>query len=153
MVKIKVIIADDNKIINSVMRENLKKYEEIEVLGSAYSDEEERRLIESEKPEIVITDLMRNGIPSGLEIIKEYKNKCSLPKFLVISAGGEEYVNIDIIDGFIKKPLLNYDAILKELERIKKQIEYEKMPRTVKKPLEKSLKKSFLKRFKQIAIN
>ena len=61
MEKIKVIVADDNTIINNMIAKYLKKYEDIEILGQAYSDDEEIQLIEKTNPEIVITDLVRNN--------------------------------------------------------------------------------------------
>ena len=60
MEKIKIIIADDYNIFCEMIRDYLIKYEEIEILGIANTDEEEIRMIEELKPEIVITDLMRN---------------------------------------------------------------------------------------------
>ena len=61
MEKIQIIIVDDNKEINNFMKDYLKKYEDIEILGCAYSTEDEIKLIENWKPEIVITNLIRNN--------------------------------------------------------------------------------------------
>ena len=58
--KIKVIIADDNVYFCKLIREYLEKYNDIEILGVANSDEDEIKMIEELKPEIIITDLMRN---------------------------------------------------------------------------------------------
>ena len=65
MEKIRVIIADDYNRFCEIVRDYLIKYEEIEILGIANTDEEEIRMIEELKPEIVITDLMRNRTYSG----------------------------------------------------------------------------------------
>ena len=54
--KIKVIIADDNVHFCKFIREYLEKYNDIEILGVANSDEDEIKMIEELKPEIVITD-------------------------------------------------------------------------------------------------
>ena len=120
--KIKVIIADDNKSLCGFIEKYLKQYEDIEVLGIANTDEEELRIIEELKPDIVITDLMRNHKYTGLDIIKHYFNKKDSPQFLVISAECKQDVIRDEIEvaGYIEKGWkFDYENILKELRRIK----------------------------------
>lgn len=131
MNRIKVIIADDNRIINNIIKSNLEMHNEIEVLGSCYSEEEEISMIECLKPEIVITDLARNGTLSGLEIIKKYKKQSNMPKFLVVTAGGDELIDTNIIDGLIKKPFVNVDLVFQKIKNIKEQIEYERLPKEI----------------------
>ena len=120
--KIRVIIAEDNIHICKFIEENLKKHNDIEILGIANTDEEEIKMIEEQKPEIVITDLMRNNKYSGLDIIKNYYNNNSQVEFLVISADYKEDVINDGLEvaGYIKKPFKDYEIIYNELKRIKK---------------------------------
>ena len=122
--KIMVIIAEDNIHICKFIEENLKKHNDIEILGIANTDEEEIKMIEELKPEIVITDLMRNNKYSGLDIIKNYYNNNSQVEFLVISADYKEDVINDGLEvaGYIKKPFGDYEIIYNELKRIKKNI-------------------------------
>ena len=122
--KIMVIIAEDNIHICKFIEENLKKHNDIEILGIANTDEEEIKMIEEQKPEIVITDLMRNNKYSGLDIIKNYYNNNSQVEFLVISADYKEDVINDGLEvaGYIKKPFGDYEIIYNELKRIKKNI-------------------------------
>lgn len=122
--KIRVIIAEDNIHICKFIEENLKKYNDIEILGIANTDEEKIKMIEEQKPEIVITDLMRNNKYSGLDIIKNYYNNNSQVEFLVISADYKEDVINDGLEvaGYIKKPFGDYEIIYNELKRIKKNI-------------------------------
>ena len=120
--KIKIIIADDNVHICEFIRKFLEKYEDIEILGIANTDEV--KMIEELKPEIVITDLMRNHKYTGLDIIKDYQNKKGAPEFLIISA--DEEINVIRnglkVAGYIKKPFLNYEIIVEELRRIKGEL-------------------------------
>ena len=120
--KIKLIIAEDNKEFNNILKQILESNDEIEVIGSCYSDEQELQMIEKLHPEIVITDLVRNGKKTGLEIIKKCKEKSNIPKFLVITAGGDDEIDYDNIDGLIKKPIINYEIIVDQLLILKKQI-------------------------------
>ena len=102
----------------------LGKYEDIEILGIANTDEDEVKMIEELKTEIVITDLMRNHKYTGLDIIKDYQNKKGAPEFLIISA--DEEINVIRnglkVAGYIKKPFLNYEIIVEELRRIKGEL-------------------------------
>ncbi len=120
--KIKLIIAEDNKEFNNILKQILESNDEIEVIGSCYSDEQELQMIEKLHPEIVITDLVRNGKKTGLEIIRKCKEKSNIPKFLVITAGGDDEIDYDNIDGLIKKPIINYEIIVDQLLILKKQI-------------------------------
>ena len=122
--KIKVIIADDNIHICKFIKDYLENYEDVEILGVANTDEDEIKMIEELKPEIVITDLMRNHKYTGLDIIKDYFNKKSKVEFLVISADFERDVITDglKVAGYIKKPFNDYEIIYKELKRIKREI-------------------------------
>lgn len=122
--KIKVIIADDNIHFCKFIREYLERYDDIEILGIANSDEDEIKMIEELNPEIVITDLMRNHKYTGLDIIRKYTNGNSKIKFLVISADYKKDVITDELNvaGYIKKPFNDYKVIYDELKRIKKEI-------------------------------
>ena len=124
MKEIKIVIADDNTYFCKFLNDYLKKYEDIEILGIANTDEDEVKMIEELKPEIVITDLMRNHKYTGLDIIKDYQNKKGAPEFLIISA--DEEINVIRnglkVAGYIKKPFLNYEIIVEELRRIKGEL-------------------------------
>ena len=120
MKKIKVLIADNNIEIAKMIKYKLEENIEFEVLDTCYSDNEEIKLIEKLDPDVVITDLVRNGRESGIDIIKMYKAKEKNIKFLVISASDFKAEYINIIDGFIKKPIKDLEVIVKELYRLKK---------------------------------
>lgn len=122
--KIRIIIADDNTHICKFIREFLEKYEDIEILGVANTDEDEIQMIEELKPEIVITDLMRNHKYTGLDIIKDCFAKNKMVAFLVISADFKrEVINNGLeVAGYIKKPINDYEEIYTELKRIKREL-------------------------------
>lgn len=126
--KIRIIIADDNKSICMFIKKELEKYEEIEILGIANTDNEEIEMIEKFEPDIVITDLMRNHKYTGLDIIKEYYKKSKGPEFLVISADRkQDVINNGLeVAGYIQKTYMDYDDIYDELKRIKEKIKNKK---------------------------
>lgn len=126
---IKIIIADDNRCICDLYTKSLEKHKDVEILGIAHNDEDEINMIENLKPEIVISDLMRPGGWTGLDIIKDYYSKRNGPEFLVISADKKDDVITGSLKvaGYIKKPFENYELIYTELKRIKKQIRNRKI--------------------------
>ena len=152
MDKVKLIIADDSKEECQFLRKAIEKYEDIEILGIANTDTEEIEMIENLKPEIVITDLMRNGEFTGFNIIKEYYTKEYSPKFLIVTCAVPTVVftKYSNIAGFIHKLGINYDEIVIELRKIKKEKEKEKVEqeKTKKEETEKieTKKNSFLKK-------
>ena len=123
-IKTRVIIADDNVHICNFIKESLNKHNDIEILGVANTDEDEIRMIEELKPDIVITDLMRNHKYGGLDIIRNYFDKESKVKFLVISADEKaDVINNGLeVAGYIKKPFTDYEIVYDEVKRIRKII-------------------------------
>lgn len=124
-IKTRVIIADDDVHICKFIEDFLKKHNDIEILGIANTDEDEIKMIEELKPEIVITDLMRNHKYTGLDIIKDYSKKKSNIKFLVVSADRKiDTINNGLeVAGYIEKGFsFDYELIYDELKRIKKDI-------------------------------
>lgn len=117
---IKIIIADDNFAFCDLLKDYLNKFEDVEILGIANTDEEEINLIENLKPDVVISDLMRNHKYTGLDIIKQYIKKKERPKFLVISADRQDdFMLRDVeFDGYIQKPCWNYEEIINKLRKI-----------------------------------
>lgn len=122
--KTRIIIADDNVGFCNLISEYLSQFDNIEILGIAYTDQEEIDLIEKLKPEIVITDLVRNRRYTGLEIIENYTNKEGSPEFLVISADEkDDVIRHDLrIGGYIEKPFKDYHLIIEEIEKIKSNL-------------------------------
>jgi len=120
MEEIKVLIADDNEEICKMIKNKLEQYNEIKVLAICHSDQEELGLIEELEPDVVITDIVRNGIESGLDIIKKIKNTEKSPRILVISAVDYNVEYTEVIDGFIKKPIIDMEVIIKMLKELSK---------------------------------
>lgn len=92
MEELTILLADDNKILAEFMKKiinsNNKRYK---ILGIANNEIEEIKMIKDLKPDVVITDLKRNETWSGLDIIKEMKNKDIV--FFVVSASAYIFFN------------------------------------------------------------
>lgn len=120
--KKKILIADDNKVLCDFIYKHLIEIDEFEIVGIANTDEDEIKLIEEKKPDIVITDLMRNGEYTGFDIIKEYSTHTDSPQFLIVSAGMpvSTIMKCKNVAGFINKLGLDYDRLVMELRTIEK---------------------------------
>lgn len=90
---LKIIIADDNTSMVNVMKGWIEENEKYKVIGIANDRESETNLIETLKPDLVITDLKRKGDWGGLDIIKDYNNKENSPLFFIVSAGVYGYID------------------------------------------------------------
>ena len=154
--KIKIIIADDEIKTCNEIKENLSKCEEIEILGIANTDDEEIKMIEELKPEIVITDLKRKDRMTGFDIIKDYSAKEGSPKFIIVSFAPDSclYSYYNNIAGYVKKFLeINYEELIYKIKVAKGVIELEKEEFTKKKILEEQKKKSFIEKLKMLILN
>ena len=123
MEKIKIVIADDNVSFCDILSNFLKKYEDIEILTVVNNDEDEIYAIDTLKPDIVITDLKKSEKYSGIDIIKKYGNNSEGPDFFVITASDYSEItknNLRIV-AFMQKPFSNYEKVIEELRRIKRE--------------------------------
>lgn len=117
MKKIKVLIADDSKILNDFTRLALEKDETIEIVGTAEDGETEYNLIKEKQPDLVITD---NKMPKmcGIEVIEKIYNEKlqKKPNFFIVT--GDSLNNIDF-------------AKLNIVYQFDKPIDYEELHRKV----------------------
>lgn len=116
MKRTRIIIAEENEVINNQIRSILQQYEDIEIIGCCFSAKQEIEMIDKLKPDIVITNLVKRGKLSGMDIIRKYKTKGDNIKFLVIT--GSDEIDYSIVDGVIKKPFINMNIIYKEIKKI-----------------------------------
>ena len=89
MAKIKCLIVDDNIEMRSILRQSFLSGETVEVIGEAADGEEAVTMIDSLKPAIVILDIVMPKL-DGFGVLDCYRNKAGRPKFLVLSALGQE---------------------------------------------------------------
>lgn len=80
---LRIVIADDNYEFAKFIKTILEKDERFEIIGIATSDEEEIKLIQNHKTDIVITDLKKAGKYTSIKIIEKFSNKKCKPIFLL----------------------------------------------------------------------
>jgi DNA-binding NarL/FixJ family response regulator len=89
---IRVLIADDHKLMRASVRALLGKFPKVEVVGEAASGREALNLVKAHRPEIVLMDIAMaegNGLEATARVTKESPNT----RVIILSMhGNEEYV-------------------------------------------------------------
>ncbi|MCL7753508.1 response regulator [Polaribacter sp. Z022] len=118
--EIKIVIAEDNSVLNLLLKLSLKK--EGYTLFFATDGKEAKTLIEKHDPNVILTDIMMDYF-SGLEIISYVRNelKRNTPILVFSSSGQEETVLKAFSLGandFMSKPLIPNELVF----RVKKML-------------------------------
>ena len=120
---IKVLIVDDKKHLVELMGKIFSEYNGIEVIGIATNTNDERAKIETLKPDVVITDSLKNAEYTGLDLIEEYSKKDKKLYFYIISSDAneidkEEFKKYPQIIGSMRKPFIDYDKVVNDILNI-----------------------------------
>ena len=106
MSMIRVLIADDHKMVREGLRRILEFDGEIQVIDEADNGEECIKKIRSSKPDIVLLDI-NMPVMNGIEALQEIRKKKLKTKVIILTIHNEiEYLlrAVDIgIDGYILK--------------------------------------------------
>ena len=124
MDKLKIVIADDNRQIAEFEKSFLERIGQYNIVGMAFSSEEELELIEKCSPDLVITDIVRKGEEiSGLDIILKCEKEKKKVKFILVTASEMQDILCNInyklptnIISYLKKPF-DWDLLIKEVEK------------------------------------
>ena len=106
MSMIRVLIADDHKMVREGLRRILEFDGEIQVIDEAHNGEECIKKIRSSKPDIVLLDI-NMPVMNGIEALQEIRKKKLKTKVIILTVHNEiEYLlrAVDIgIDGYVLK--------------------------------------------------
>ena len=113
----KIILLDDARFMRQIMQDIMdKKGHELHTCACG---KELFELLETMEPDLILLDIMLDG-ESGLEILKELKEKRPELKVLMLSALSTEYAVKTAkergAEGFIVKPF-NVETLLEKVER------------------------------------
>ena len=130
MKKAKILVVDDERDIIELVSYNLEK-EGFKVI-SATDGEKALELVSSDKPEVIILDLMLPGI-DGLDVCRELKKNdqtSSIPVIMLTAKGEESDIVIGLelgADDYITKPfsprvlVARVKAVLRRIESKKEE--------------------------------
>ena len=102
----RILIVEDERIIALDLRRRLEKFG-YEVVGTAYHAVEAVDLAESEKPDLVLMDILMDGEDSGVTAAIEIKDRFHIPVVFVTAFADEETLNRAKIAepvGYVLKP-------------------------------------------------
>lgn len=120
--KIKVIIADDNKEFCNILNDYLLNQHDIMVDGIANDGMEALELIKEKKPDLVILDIIMPHL-DGLGVLEKLNNMeiDKIPRVIVLSAVGQDKITQRAItlgaDYYVVKPF-NMDVLLKRIRQM-----------------------------------
>lgn len=102
--KIRVFVVDDSLLFRKLLIDNLSKYAEIEIIGSAVDAFDAMNKIPRLQPDVVTLDVEMPKM-TGIEFVKQLMPKCPVPVILVSS------LNLSVFDAlaagavdFVRKP-------------------------------------------------
>lgn len=115
--KIKLLIADDHRLVREGMEAMLSGVVDIEIIGTAPSGEEAINLARSNRPDVVLMDILMPGM-NGIEAARWLKEiDDGIRVILVTMEISKDYVSAGIksgVDGYVPKDIsknLLLDAI------------------------------------------
>jgi YesN/AraC family two-component response regulator len=106
MDKIKVLVADDVKLMRSLLKSNLTSFE-CEIVGEVDNGDQVAEQIRQCRPDIVFLDIKMPG-KNGLDVLEDLKGEFP-DLFVAMISGHNSFANIkrsiDLgADGFVAKP-------------------------------------------------
>lgn len=122
MKKTRVVIADDNREFCDILSRFIVSYEEFEVVGVARDGIEALEIVEREKPDILILDIIMPHL-DGLEVLERINSFSEqlFTKIIILSAVGQDGITQRAIElgahYFVLKPF-DFQVFMKRLQQI-----------------------------------
>src|SRR5690554_6488688 len=93
MVKTRIAIADDNREFCQIVAQFISAQEEFEVVGTARDGIEALELIEREKPDVLVLDIIMPHL-DGLGVLEKLHDSDDeyFPKIIILSAVGQDKI-------------------------------------------------------------
>ncbi|MCZ4407501.1 LytTR family DNA-binding domain-containing protein [Cryomorphaceae bacterium 1068] len=121
MLKMKVLLIDDERLARKELSSLLEKHDNIEIIGEAQNADEAKKLIEELNPDLIFLDIQMPG-KTGFELLEELE---ATPEVIFVTAYDDYAIRafeVNALD-YLLKPVdeLRLDhALLKVQERVDK---------------------------------
>lgn len=131
MLKINVLVVEDESIVSKDIQHSLKKLGYF-VAGAAATGEKALELARSERPDVVLMDIMLKGDMNGVEVAEVVKRELSIPVIFLTAYADEATLSKAKVTepyGYIIKPFKEIDlhtSIEMAIYKHKKERELEK---------------------------
>jgi len=118
--KIRVAIADDNREFCEMVREYIKQQSDIELVGVAHNGEQVLSIIEEQKPDVVVLDIIMPHL-DGLGVLERLNTAGGKrPKIIMLTAFGQEEITKRAVelgaDYYVLKPF-NMEVLLSRIRQ------------------------------------
>lgn len=117
----KILVVDDEKPISDIIKFNLEK-EGYEVVV-AFDGEEALEKVESEKPDLLVLDLMLPKV-DGLEVAKQVRAKYTTPIIMATAKDSEldKVLGLELgADDYVTKPFSNRELVARVKANLRRQ--------------------------------
>ena len=81
----RIVLADDHRVVREGVRDRLRQEPDLDVVGEAADGHEALRLVERERPDVLILDVEMPGL-SGVEVARALAGVEGAPRILILSA-------------------------------------------------------------------
>jgi two-component system response regulator NreC len=113
-VPLRILIADDHRLLRAGLRALLKTEPQIEVVGEAGDGDEALALANSLNPDIILADISMPG-PSGIDIARELKEQSSEIRVLILTMHEDDLLARDALQagasGYLVKRAAESDLV------------------------------------------
>ncbi len=86
---IRVLVADDHKLVRQMMRSAISGEDDLEFVGEAENGMKALQMVAQEKPDVLILDMSMPGL-TGVQVIRELRHQAPEVKVLVLTAVEDE---------------------------------------------------------------
>lgn len=86
---IRVLVADDHKLVRQMMRSALSGEDDMSFVGEAENGQRALQMVAQEKPDVLILDMSMPGL-TGVQVIRELRHQAPDVKVLVLTAVEDE---------------------------------------------------------------
>ncbi|MBR2500370.1 MAG: sporulation transcription factor Spo0A [Clostridia bacterium] len=121
--KITVLLIDDNKSLCELIKKNIMAETDIEIVGTAYDGLSGLELIKSEKPDVVVSDIVMpklDGLALLEKVVETELEKT--PAFIMLSAVSHDSITTKALSlgakYYIVKPFEKIDVLVKRIREI-----------------------------------
>ena len=87
--KIKVVMVDDHSMIRIGLKAYFNTIPDIEIVGEAASGEEALQVVEATQPDVVLMDLIMEGM-DGVEATKQIRKICPTSRVIILTSYHED---------------------------------------------------------------
>lgn len=117
---IKILIADDNREFCDLLKEFLQDQEEFNLVGIAQNGLEALNLIQSEKPDVVVLDVIMPHL-DGIGVLEKLNESDYRPRVIMLTAFGQESITQRAVelgaDYYILKPF-DFDVLATRIRQL-----------------------------------